>query len=685
MSTHADASSVASRGRAARRTTSWIGGLRARGVARLVLAPFAALALLAAIACSDDDPTSVTQPVPVATVTVSPGIQTLVIGATATLTAALADAAGKPITCRPITWVSNRPAVATVTAAGIVTAISEGVAQIDASSGGTYGTANIVVTRTPVARIDVTPATLSLANGETGVLSATAKDANGAVLEGRAITWISNHPAVATVTAAGVVTAVAEGVAQIDASSEGQYGTANIIVTRVPVARVEITPATMSLVEGQTGALSASIYDANGAMLQGRAVTWRSSDESVATINANGDVTAVGAGTVATTAESEGKTATVQVTVRAAPVANISVSPLKPGLETGDVFSLTAVAQDAAGRALSRTITWSTSNGAVATIAPNGQVIVRGPGTVTLTATAEGKTGSVTGVADAPPAANLLYQRTTPLSSELFTLNLASGNAPAKINAGSVSHQPSVTGDGSRIAFFVSMTAPNGEIVEDIFAVDRVGTNMKRLTTTPGVDNAPAWSPTPGLSLIAFHRLDAATGRSDIWVMNGDGTNQRNLTADLPIDLVRGEPAWSPDGQWIAFTSIRGTAGPGRGSIWIMRVDGSGKRQLTSHPDNGFDLHPTWSPDGQRIAFQRASVAIVTVATGAVTYLNVPGVAAQPSWSPDGRHIAFTRLDPGPNGAEWQLYTVRADGTGMRLRTTNPLWGGGVSPTWIAR
>jgi uncharacterized protein YjdB len=603
MSTHTDASFVASHRRAARRTTRWIGGLRARGVvARLVLAPFAALALLAAIACSDsnDDPAPVTPPVPVATVTVSPGIQTLIVGASATLTATLADAAGNPITGRPITWVSNSPSVVTVTSSGVVTAISEGVAQIDAASGGKYGTANIVVNRTPVAHIDITPATLSLVEGETGALSATAKDANGAVLEGRAITW-------------------------------------------------------------------------------------RSSDVDIASIYANGQILAIRPGTVTITAESEGRTATLELTVAAVAVANISVSPLTPGLETGDVFSLTAVAQDAAGRALSRTITWSTSDAAVATIAPNGQVIVRGPGTVTLTATAEGKSGSVTGVADAPPAANLLYQRTTPLSNEIFTLNLAAGGAPAKINAGSVSHQPSVTGDGSRIAFFVSMTAPNGEIVEDIYAVDRVGTNIKRLTTTPGVDNAPAWSPTPGLSLIAFHRLDAATGRSDIWVMNGDGTNQRNLTADLPIDLARGEPAWSPDGQWIAFTSSRGTAGPGRGSIWIMRADGSEKRQLTSHPDNGFDLHPTWSPDGQRIAFQRASVAIVTVATGVVTYLNVPGIAAQPSWSPDGRHIAFTWHDVGPNGSDWQLYTVRADGTGMRLRTTNPLWGGGVSPTWIVR
>ena len=597
MSTHAD---FPSRG-SARQAGFWLRSIHSIRLARLTLAPFAALALLVAIACSDSDPAGVPAPAPVATVTVTPLTQTLVVGATGTLTAALADAAGKPIT-------------------------------------------------------------------------------------GRAIAWTSHRPEVATVTAAGVVTAVAEGVAQIDASSEGKYATANIVVSRAPVARLEITPAAMTIAEGQTGALSATAYDANGAILVGRTFTWHSGDATIATINANGDVTGVRAGTATMTAESEGKTTTRDVTVRAEPVATVTVSPLAPALETGDVFSLLVSVQDAAGRFLSgRTITWSTSNAAVATVSPNGQVIVRGPGNLTITAASEGKTASVSGVVDAPPAASLLYQRTTPVSNEIYTLRLSSGEAPTKINAGNVSHQPSVSADGSRIAFYVSMTTPNGEIVEDIYAVDRTGMNMKRLTQLPGVDNAPAWSPVAGHNVIAFQRLDPATGRSDIWIMDGNGANQRNLTADLPIGQSRGEPAWSPDGEWIAFTSSRGTAGPGRGSIWIMRWDGSEQRELTVNPGNGFDLSPSWSPDGQRIAFQRGGISIVTVATGEVTNLGLVGTSIQPAWSPDGRHIAFAWQPSEPGPGDWQLYTVKPDGSNRRLRTTNAQWGGGVSPAWIAR
>lgn len=592
------AGDTSARGLIAGHATRWYSTIMRARTARRILSPFAMLALLVAIACSDDSPSG-PETSPVASVTVSPATRSLIVGNTATLTAALADANGRPISGRPVAWSSNRNDVATVTSAG-------------------------------------------------------------------------------------VVTAVAAGTATIEATSEGKRGTAVITVTRVPVARIDITPVTLSLVEGESDNLSAVAKDANGEVLDDRAIAWRSSDVTIASIDAAGRVTAIRAGTAAMTAETEGKSATAEVTVTAVPVATVDVSALSALLETGDQQTLTVTLKGAAGQVLEeRTVTWTTNNAAIATVSEAGVVVARGPGQVTITATSEGKSASTATTIEAPPSADLIYQRTDPRSNELFVLGFGPNAAPTRLNAGSVSHQPTVSPDGSRLAFFVSMVAQNGEVIEDIFAVDRIGTNMKRVTTTAGVDNAPAWSPVPGANLIAYHRIDPQAGRSDIWVMNADGSNARNLTADLSKDFSLGDPAWSPDGQWIAFTQSRATAGPGRGSIWIMRADGTAKRQVTLHPDNGFDLHPSWSPDGQRIAFQRGGIAIVTVATGEVRYLGLPGTATTPSWSPDGRHIAFAWRPSEPGSGTWQLYTVRPDGTGMRLRTSNPDWGGGVSPAWI--
>ena len=590
-------------GRSARGTSAIPGWNRSAWSARITRAlvtPFAMLALLVALACSDNDPSQPSAPAPVATVTVSPATQTLTVG-------------------------------------------------------------------------------------QTGALAALLRDADGNTLSGRAIDWTSNDAAVATVSSAGVVTAVAAGVAQIDATSEGKYGTAIVVVSRVPVATVSITQTSLTLKEGESSTLTAVAKDANGAVLEGRPITWTSSDAAVA-IDATGRVTAVSAGSATITAESEGKTATLAATVTAVPVANVVVNALPAELETGDQPALNVRLTDAAGRPLTgRVVTWTSSNPQVATVSNTGVVSALAPGTATITATSEGKTGSATTAVEAAPSADLLYQRSTPTRNELFVLGFGPGAAPQMLNAGSVSHQPTISPDGNRVAFYVGMTTQVGEVIEDIFAVDRNGMNMRRLTTAAGVDNAPAWSPAAGANVIAYHHLDVTTGRSDIWLMNSDGTNARNLTTDLPGDLARGEPAWSPDGQWIAFTSSRGTAGPGRGSIWIMRADGSAKRQLTVHPGNGFDLAPSWSPDGQRIAFQRGGISIVTVATGEVVTLDQPGTSVHPAWSPDGRHIAFSWQPSEPGAGGWEIYTVRPDGTGRRLRTTNPQWGGGVSATWIAR
>ena len=81
----------------------------------------------------------------------------------------------------------------------------------------------------------------------------------------------------------------------------------------------------------------------------------------------------------------------------------------------------------------------------------------------------------------------------------------------------------------------------------------------------------------------------------EIYVMDTDGGNQRNLTNNLADDR---SPSWSPDGKRIVFTSMKNG---GNRDIYVMDTDGHNQRNLTNHPDA--DWHPVWSPDGKRIAF----------------------------------------------------------------------------------
>jgi Tol biopolymer transport system component len=224
-----------------------------------------------------------------------------------------------------------------------------------------------------------------------------------------------------------------------------------------------------------------------------------------------------------------------------------------------------------------------------------------------------------------------------------------------------------------------------GRQIDDIFAVDRNGMNMKQLTTAAGVDDQPAWSPDGGR--IAYRRIDPVTGRSAIWVMNSDGTGQVNLTPDFAATYSTGDPAWSPDGSRIAFAAVRFTGTGTTSGIWSTNPSGSDRQQHAASM-NGFDSHPTWSPDGQHIAFTRSygddpDITIVTLAGGATRRIQLPGSQWSPAWSPDGRHLAFWQ--PVGFAGATGIYTVRADGTNVRLHTLEPGWGGGYDPTWIRR
>ncbi len=174
-----------------------------------------------------------------------------------------------------------------------------------------------------VATVDVAPLTLNLAPGQSTPLIATAREASGAVITGRAATWTSSSPSVVTVSAGGVVTAVSDGTASVAASVDGRTGSASIVV-RTLVASVSVTPTTAALVIGKTPAqLSATARDAAGNALAGRPLQWSSTAPAIATVSQTGLVTALAPGTATINVISEGATGTAAITVTQDPCAVI--------------------------------------------------------------------------------------------------------------------------------------------------------------------------------------------------------------------------------------------------------------------------------------------------------------------------------------------------------------------------
>jgi hypothetical protein len=143
------------------------------------------------------------------------------------------DTRGNVLTARPILWSSSAPAVATVSPGGAVTALAAGTTTITATCDGVSQAALVTVTAhlTPVARVTLTPATGTVALGQTLPIVAELRDSAGTVLTGRGIIWTTSAPAVATISASGLVAPVTAGTAIVTATCEGRSAAATITVT----------------------------------------------------------------------------------------------------------------------------------------------------------------------------------------------------------------------------------------------------------------------------------------------------------------------------------------------------------------------------------------------------------------------------------------------------------------------
>jgi Tol biopolymer transport system component len=234
----------------------------------------------------------------------------------------------------------------------------------------------------------------------------------------------------------------------------------------------------------------------------------------------------------------------------------------------------------------------------------------------------------------------------------------------------------------SKIAF---IRGPANRPGWTIWLMNADGSRTQQLVRNSFNSFNPAWAPDG--EKIAFQ--SQREGNFDIFVMNADGTGQRNLTRNPASN--DGVPSWSPDGRKITF--LRWDAADASGGIYLMNADGSGLRRLASDATGHYGA-PDWSPDGRRIAFERARDIYVMNADGSRERNLTPTSEHDfaPAWSPDGRKIAFARSrDDIPVGANIEIYVMNADGRaisrdshgargGTGLRSGRPTGAGSSSP-----
>ncbi len=296
-----------------------------------------------------------------------------------------------------VTWNSSNPDVATVDENGVVTGVGAGTATITATAAdgsGIKATCKVNIKENIIVEsVTLNQKETTIKAGSTQTLTATINPSNATI---KSVTWKSSNPKVATVDEKGVVTGVSAGTATITATAadgSGVNATCKVTVTEdIKVASVTLNKKEVTIKAGNTQALTATVSPSNATI---KSVTWKSSNPKVATVNENGIVTGVSAGTAtitATAADGSGVNATCKVTVTEdIKVASVTLNKKGITIKAGSTQTLTATISPS--NATIKSLTWKSSNSKVATVDGNGVVTGISAGTATITATATDGSG----------------------------------------------------------------------------------------------------------------------------------------------------------------------------------------------------------------------------------------------------------------------------------------------------
>lgn len=223
------------------------------------------------------------------------------------------------------------------------------------------------------------------------------------------------------------------------------------------------------------------------------------------------------------------------------------------------------------------------------------------------------------------------------------------------------------------------LTAINGDVLIGyggrVFLTDPTGKREAfELAGPDGPDWGPQWSPNGRLILVQNGSINGEPDLS-VWVMRPDGRGAKQLTgtSELPIRRTQ-DPVWSPDGTRIA---MRGEVD---GRIGIYVIDVAARSIVASTTDAGMAIEPAWSPDGTQIAIHVAEgrIAVWTVGEGAPEVVVDRGTVFGPIWGPNDTLVFTEYVMTAPNEFFWAIFEVSSDGSSPR-QLTDP--GNGLEDT----
>ncbi len=254
-------------------------------------------------------------------------------------------------------------------------------------------------------------------------------------------------------------------------------------------------------------------------------------------------------------------------------------------------------------------------------------------------------------------------------AKEIYTVDYDGYNAQPFTHNGSTNLFPNWASDNSKLAFVSFRTGkPEINIYSYLDGSRLTFPMFNSLASTPAIS--------PDGTQIAFDlRTTRPSGDTDIFISKIDGSNRRNITNNPALDT---SPTWSPTGKQIAFSSSREGRG---GQIFICDTDGSNTRRIVK--EGGDAASPAWSPDGRWLAFQwkphlslNYDIFVAEIGSGSIRQITSgAGSNESPSWAPDGRHLTFQSN----RGGSTQIYILLLGESQARKITSQ---GNNTSPTW---